>query len=461
MIGVGSPLEKRSPLTAKALEIMPSIGTYLQWHSFLDKSQWWSKGEIESYQFQQLSNLLNHAYQNVPYYQRVFEERGLKPEDFQRIEDLNKLPFLTKDIIRRNLDSLIAKNHQKQDLEYVTTGGSSGVPLGFYYEKSKTRAIEWAFIKNIWERVGFGFSNKCAIFRGTAFENGRNQYSKRILLGRWMVCSSFRLSSATFQDYARDLQGFKPKYIQAFPSVASVLAHHWKKNGTAKIKGLRAILCSSETLLPAQREYLEEALGARAFSWYGQSERVILAGECETERRYHISPEYGIFETVDPNDHSNRNASEGGLIIGTSLTSFAMPLIRYTTDDICTMGGQKCKCGRNHQIITSVEGRLQEMLVGKQGERVPTAALNMHSKTFDNVVQFQYVQDEKGKLRLNLIKDEGYSSEDEREIKKAFQEKLGEAFQIEISYVDEIEKTKRGKTNLVIQNLESNESGGE
>ena len=114
-------------------------------YKFLQESQWWSKEKLEEYQMQQLEKLLNHSYENVPYYRRLFEERGLKSKDIHNFDDLRKLSYLTKDIIKENLPDLIAQNYPKSKLWYVTTGGSTGLPLGLYWEKGIAYPKERAF----------------------------------------------------------------------------------------------------------------------------------------------------------------------------------------------------------------------------------------------------------------------------------------------------------------------------
>ena len=135
-----------STITAKAIRLLPALPAFYRTYCLLKKSQWWTRERLEEYQLQKLGRLLNHAYENVPYYKKVFDERGLNPKDIQDFNDLRKLPFLTKEIIRDNLGDFKARNYPAGKLEYVTTGGSTGVPLGFYYEKGVSRAQEWAFI---------------------------------------------------------------------------------------------------------------------------------------------------------------------------------------------------------------------------------------------------------------------------------------------------------------------------
>ena len=108
-------------MTSKALSLLSSYGVFRKTCKFLKKSQWWSKEQLGEYQLQQLSKLLHYAYENVPYYSKVFDESGLKPKDIQDFNDLQKLPFLTKDIIRKNLKDLKAKNYPSTDTHHLSS----------------------------------------------------------------------------------------------------------------------------------------------------------------------------------------------------------------------------------------------------------------------------------------------------------------------------------------------------
>ncbi len=127
---------------------------FTETYAFLQESQWWSKEKLEEYQIQQFHELINHAYANVPYYRRVFDERGLKPRDIHNLEDLRKLLYLTKDIIRKHLKDLMATNYPVSKSHYATTGGSTGIPLGLYSERGVTEAKDRAFMPTHLNMVG-------------------------------------------------------------------------------------------------------------------------------------------------------------------------------------------------------------------------------------------------------------------------------------------------------------------
>lgn len=448
---VDDVLEKDS-ITSKALSLVPYSGNLLRYRRLLSKSQWWSRTQQEEYQLLELGRLLDHAYANVPYYKRVFGERGLKPKDIRDFGDLEKLPFLTKEIIRNNLDDLKAKNFPAARFEYVTTGGSSGIPLGFYYDKGKSRAVEWAFIRSLFGRVGYRFNDKCLILKGSIVNT--SDLWKYTFFRRWLVLSSYYMTEGNLPGYVDKIRQFKPRYIQGYPSTITMLARYMRAHRVVPFDSIKAVICASENMYPGQRELLEETFQCRVFSFYGHSERVVLAGECEHSTDYHVFPEYGIFEVVREDGAVVKNAGDSGFIVGTGFTNYAMPLIRYKTDDATTLIGGKCKCGREYQRIGKVEGRwLQEFILAKDSRLIPMTAINMHSDLFDNVEQFQFYQDREGEVLLNVVKKAGYTGRDTEYIKKELQKKLGTDVKLDICFVESIERSVRGKHRFLIQKL--------
>lgn len=457
-------LYSQNSITSKALAILPSYKTFRDTYKFLQKSQWWSRGQLEEYQLQQLSKLLIHAYENVPYYQRVFDERGLKPKDIQDFSDLQKLPFLTKEIIRDSLNDLKARNYSADKFEYVTTGGSTGIPLGFYYEKRVSRAKEWAFMKTQWDRVGYHFRDKCVILKGNVVKSAdKGKFWESSLFGRWLILSSYHMTDENLQKYIEKIRKFKPKFIQAYPSTITILARFMKENDIEPFSTVKAILCGSENMYSGQRELLEEALQCRIYTWYGHVERVVLAGECENSTYYHIFPEYGIMELIREDGKSVKNEGDVGTIVGTGLTNYAMPLIRYKTDDLGVYANHKCSCNREYQSLKKVEGRwLQEFIVAKNNRLISITAINMHSDVFDNVKQFQFYQEKEEEVIFNVVKKDTYTERDTEYIRRELIKKLGEDMKLEIHFVDRIPRTQRGKYRFLIQKLpiEFEDSGG-
>ncbi len=430
---------------------------FLKWYNFLQESQWWSRAKLEEYQMQQLSKLLNHAYVNVPYYRRVFDERGLKPKDIQNLADLRKLPYLTKDDVRKNLKDLVARNIPKEEMEYVTTGGTSGKPLGFYIEK-RTNLIRMAFEWREWNWMGYKFGDKCVVLRGnvvTRKENNKPAWWEYDKENNYLILSTYDMTDENLPKYVEKIEEFKPRIIRAYPSALDILAKFIKKNNLkVNTKGnVKAISTSSENLYPAQRKLIEGVFKCPIFDKYGNAEQVTILGECEKHEGYHDFMEYSYTEILDKDGNRVTKDKEVGEIISTGFTNYAMPFIRYRTEDLVEYTTHKCSCGRQSPLVKKIEGRLQELIVAKNGNLISMAALNMHSDVFDNVKQFQFYQDTPGKVIFKVIKKDIYTDKDTRYIIQELQKKMKNQVDIEISFVENIPLTERGKYTFLVQKL--------
>ena len=427
---------------------------FREMYAFLRGSQWWSKEKLEEYQMERLKKLLKHAYEHVPYYKRAFDERDIKPEDIQDFSDMKRLPFVTKEEIRDNLEEFLADNYSKSQLHYVTTGGSTGIPFGFYGIKNYSTAIERAFICNQWNRVGYKLGDRSIVLRGGYTGNPeKNEYWRYDPVGRELSFASYYLTEEHIPSYLEKIREFKPDFIQAYPSAISILARYMAENNVDDFPSVKAILAGSENLYPSQRELLEKVFNCRVFSWYGHAEKAVLAAECEHSSYYHIFPEYGYTEIIDSQGNEVTGDGQIGEIVGTGFYNFAMPFIRYKTQDLAVVSNEKCKCGRKYRLLQRIEGRLQELIVTKNDRLISMTQINMHSDVFDNVKQFQFYQDTKGELVFNIVKKDSYTDRDTQYIIEELYKKLGEDVDLTIKCVNEIPRTQSGKYRFLIQKL--------
>ena len=430
-------------------------------YNFLQESQWWGKEKLEEYQMQQLKELLHHAYENVPYYRKVFDERGLRPKDIQDFDDLKKIPFLTKEIIQNNLEDLVAQNYPRSKLQYVTTGGSTGIPMGFYLDKNTAGSIEWAFMLTQWNRVGFKVGDKCVVLRGDVIKSAnKGKLWEYDSANKNLILSSYHMIDETLPKYIAKIKEFKPNFIQAYPSAVTILARFMKNNKIENFPSVKAILCGSENLYFWQRKLLEEVFQCRVYSWYGHAEECCLAGECEKSNYYHIFSEYGYTELIGEDGKQVNEENKLGEIVATGFNNYVCPFIRYRTMDMAIKGKNNCnQCGRQFQLLKKIEGRLQEMILTKTNRYISMTAINMHSDVFDNIKQFQFFQEEKGKVFFNIIRKNSYTEKDTEYIYRELNKKLGNDMDLIIHFVDHIPRTKNGKYRFLIQKLPINLGG--
>ena len=418
---------------------------------FLEDSQGWDLDRLIDYQVSKLRVMLRHCAEHVPYYRRSFREVGFDPQNFRNLSDLRVLPLLDKDTIRSRPQDFLADNVSRSQMIYFTTGGTMGQPLGLYNLKH-SGGRERAFIYSQWARVGFHYNHRRAMLRGWAVKSRRHW--KYEASERAYVFSNFHMTPNNVADYAQVMRDNNLPYLHSYPSAVIDFARHLKELAIEPPR-FRAILAASENLYPGQREFIESFFGTRLFSWYGHSETTILAGECELGTNYHVFPEYGLAEMIKEDGSLAEKEDEFGELIGTSLYNFAMPLIRYRTDDWAVIGPERCACGRNYNLLKETYGRWhQEMLVGKLDNLISVTALNVHTEAFDNVQQLQFYQREKGKTQLRLKRKPGYSERDSRRIIAALDEKMGDTMEVSLSFIDEIPLMPRGKFRFVIRDLE-------
>ncbi len=454
MIRLGERICGRESFTAKALGLLPAYNVYRKTYALLRESRGWSREDLAAYQARELSRLLDHAYENVPYYHRIFVERGLVPGDIRGPADLELLPFLTREDLQANLPDLKARNYPESAFEYVTTGGSTGIPVGFYYEKGVSRAREWAFMKTQWDRVGYRFTDRCVVLRGYIVGSaGDGVFWKKTLGGRWLLMSSHHMTEEALPAYISEIRRFKPRFIQGYPSTVAILARYMREHDIEPFSTVRAILCGSENLYPWQRDLLTGVFGCRVFSWYGNSEQTVLAGECEESTHYHIFPEYGIVELIGRDGRPVKGAGAMGEVVATNLTNYVCPLIRYRTMDLATAAGGGCSCGRAYPILERVEGRVQDFIVTGKGELLSGIAMNIDTDAFDNVKQFQFYQEKVGEVILNIVRKPTFSKQDAEYLYREVSRSCGDDVLITIRYVDNIPLTARGKHRYFVQGL--------
>ncbi|MBC2709805.1 MAG: phenylacetate--CoA ligase family protein [Desulfosarcina sp.] len=346
--------------------------TYGHYLSLLEKSQWWSKKKILAYQWEKTKNLLWHAYNNVPYYKTLFDQRGISIANIQNFQDFKKIPFLTKNIIRENFTELLAKNYKKSKLIPVATGGTTGAPLTLYYEKGVSRPLEYAFTVHGLGRIGFRVGDRIVVIRGEVVK-GANQKAPSYFdpIRNRLVLSSYNMIEENLPYYIEKIRKFKPKFLHVYPSSLVLLARFMKDYKVDYFPALQGIIASSETIHQWQFDLFQEVFKCNVFPWYGLNELVALAGACEFSSRYHLFPEYSYVEFVRDDDFNedthNKNICE---IVGTGFGNYAMPLIRYRTLDYAIPTDAICKCGRNYPMMEKVVGRKQEFFVDKTGSLI-------------------------------------------------------------------------------------------
>ena len=417
----------------------------------------WTQEEIKKYQLNKLLDQLHLAYDKCPAYKKLYDEANIDVNSINSInslEDFQQLPLIDKKFINENLDSLLLVDKNNSDIDYVTTGGTSGVPLAFYINASRSQ-IEYAYLVDGWRRAGFKLGDVKGVLRGKVTNSNGSIHQSYDPIFNEHYYSSFHTSEEDFSAYVAHLKTLQNCFLHVYPSSIYQLARFIKKKGI-KIDNVKAILAESENVYPEQRRFVESVFNCRYYSSYGHSEKLVAAGECEFSSDYHVWPTYGYFELLDERGQKITEKGKVGEIVGTGFINTVMPFIRYKTGDYAEYVGNCCeKCKRNHLVIKNIRGhRIQEHLVAEDHSLVSLTAINMHDDTFDNVLQYQFYQEDPGVAILKIRVDKNFNSDNKNRILNNLTEKLSGRVVLTINVVDLIPLTNRGKSIFVEQKID-------
>lgn len=420
---------------------------YVTWRNFLARTDAWDAKQIELFQLKNLRRIVTLAYESTTTYREMYQQAGIKPKDITSLADIRYLPFITKEAIRDNLNGLSTPDGNR---EYVTTGGSTGIPLGFYRSK-RSFAKELASKAHQYARIGWREGSRQMVLRGLVINTRNNMQYVREL--EELRCSTYHLTEPRMEKYRKAALKYKPDFIKCYPSAGYSFARYVKDSGKP-FPPLKGVLCASENLYDYQKNLMQQVFRTRIFSHYGHYELAVLAGFCEHEDTYHVLPQYGYAELLDSNNNPVTTPGQTGEVIATSFIMDNTPFIRYRTQDTAVLKGYQCKsCKRPYQVWEKIEGRLQEFVISKKGEYISMTAINMHNDIFDDIKQFQFYQKEKGLVTFRYVPKFALPKQTLRRIHSELMKKFGSDISLRMRKVVNIPPTARGKHRFLIQKL--------
>ncbi len=423
---------------------------FTEFEMLAESVETWSAEEITRYQVEQLRAVLTHAATYSPFYARRFAEAAFRPDCLSSPEDMEGCPFITKSDLLAHLPDIVATEPPRSARLYLTTGGSTGTPAGFYLHKGVSRPKEQAFTKALWRHGGYFDGARLVVIRGhVTSPRAEGRIASYDATRDWLMLSSYHLTAKRLPEYLDQVARFRPDALHAYPSAALQLADLLERTGRQWPVPLRCVLASSERLTAPQKRLLEDTFRCRVYSSYGHAERVVLAGEGRTSDLLYFWPTYGYVE-FSPVDSQGLQE-----VIGTSFHNLAMPLIRYRTGDY-VLPYDPIRDGRKEfewPAIRAVEGREQEFLVTATGRRISLAAVNMHDNSFDDLYALQFVQHEAGYAEVRYVPGPHFDRGRLYRIEASLRRKLGNDLNIEFREVSEIERTPRGKGKWLVSSV--------
>jgi phenylacetate-CoA ligase len=420
---------------------------------FFERSQWMDSEALREYQRHLLRRTIRQAYFHVPYYAQLFDAARLKPQDIRDVDDLWKLPVLSKEMVRANYGALHADNAKRFRPSVVCTSGTTGEPLRFLVDKP-SNILEFVHYWRHWSWAGYRLGDRFAQLRYDFFVHHPGMrdrvwhfqpHLQRLLL------NLFALSRKHIGEFARVLRAYRPKFLHGLPAHLRLLAEFLKEKHMDDIQ-FRAVFSGGEKLTQDERKTVESAFACKVLDSYGHMERSMAVSQC-LEGGYHIHPEYGILELIE------QQKLEDGVILGrvvsTSLHRMAMPFLRYDLEDLVELfpDHKRCPCGRTLPLLKTIHGRKREGILTSDGRDI--AWVFVPFQYVRGVRFYQYVQEQLDRATVRIVKEQNYAPDNEKILRFWFRRLFGDLVSFKIEYVSEkeIELDDAGKPLMLVRRL--------
>ncbi len=318
--------------------------------------------DMRALQSERLVKQVKHVYDNVPYYKNLMDEKGVKPEDIKGIEDLHKLPFVTKDDLREAYPYGMLAKPLSECVRIQSTSGTTGKRVVAFYTQNDIDLWENCCARAI-TAVGGTKEDVCQVCYGYGlFTGGPGLNGGSHKVG----CLTLPMSSGNTDRQIQFMMDLGATILCCTPSYAAYIGESLKEKGyKPEDNKLRVGIFGAEPWTEEMRREIEAALGIKAYDIYGLTETSGpgVAFECQAQAGMHINEDNFIPEIINPETGEVLPDGEKGELVFTSITKEAFPLLRYRTKDICVLSREKCSCGRTLVKMSKPMGRSDDMMI--------------------------------------------------------------------------------------------------
>jgi phenylacetate-CoA ligase len=423
-------------------------GKCRQYADRLLESQWFSPEEMKALSLSLLKDYLCFAGARVPYYESLFRKIGFRPDALRDFEELQKIPLLDKETVRKDPQQFVARNAGR--LTFVSTSGTSGKPMVIYCNKDTLRR-------------NYAFFHRQAAWNGIHIGVRRATFGARLLIPArqkkppfWryninennLYFSMYQMRAKHLPAYYERLRAFRPVEIRTYPSSLEVFARFLEKNG---LDGIRpaVIVTSAETLFDRQRALFEKVFRCPVRDQYGSAEFALFISQCEAGS-YHVHPEYGHVEILRNGEPAP--PGEAGDIVCTGWVNRIMPFIRYRQGDSVRWSEKtSCRCGRHFPMVEEILGRQDDIIVTPEGDRI--GRFSPGFEAFEGIRNMQVVQTDYDRIVVRIVRPEKFEGEEKERFLQEFSKRLGKSIRVELEYVEDIPREPNGKFRAVISRV--------
>ena len=412
----------------------------------LERSQWLPANRVGELQFGRLKSHLEFAYQHVPYYRRLFDEQGTQPDRIKDFTDFRRIPFLTRESLREQFESLRA-SVPIRGVQKLSTGGSTGSPVTVLVDPVRNSFVDAARLRSHrWFDADMGVRE--VVLWGSPIEITRQDYIRyardRLLNSR--LLSAFNMGEANLANYSDIILRYRPVKMYGYASALYLLARYFQETKRKPPRSLKVVFATAEPLFDFQRKAIEDGFDVRVAVEYGARDAGLMANECPSGG-LHI-PAEGMVVEVERSD-----AGVNGEIVVTNLYSRAMPIIRYRTGDIGELGSEPCPCGRGLPLLKKVEGRQTDFIVTPDGRTIHALAVIYVLRECPQIDEFQVVQESIDKLTATIVPRTELQASVREKIVQDLQRVLGAGMKVELVTSSAIPRAPSGKFRYVVSQV--------
>lgn len=419
----------------------------------LRKTQFADASALAEFQLSQLQRIIWHAYVNVPYYRNAFKKTGVVPQEIRTLEDIQKLPLLSKDDVANNVHyGLFETNPDWKKLHKIVTSGSTGRPSTSYAEQAQLEIRQGSTLRSA-EWTGWRIGDRqMRLWHQTLGMSSVQAFKEKFdafLLKRKFI-PAFELTEEALGKLVQQIEDYKPVLMDGYAESLNFLASYTKSGHQISHKP-KALMSSAQMLTTQTRDEIEGAMGCKVYDKYGAREFSGIAYECASGSKHVVGDSYLVEILVN---NKKAKIDEVGEVVITDLNNFAVPMIRYRIGDLAVQVDQSlCECDRSFEKIGPIQGRTQALVHCANGRWIPGTFFAHFFKEYESqVLFFQVVQEVTGKFDLLVVKNVGWTSEGWQHVVGDLREYVGDT-DLNVSFVDEIPLLKTGKRTPVVSKV--------
>lgn len=410
-------------------------GSYTSFREYYKKAEHFSKEELEQEVNVKKINFFSYVLNNSDWYKE------------EKLDNLKCTKILEKEDIINNLEKI--KTISDSDGIVSLTGGTTGASMKVVYTK-KDMQERFAILDHFRAQHGYELGKKTAWFSGknlvTQKDISKGICSHYDFVNKIRFYSTFLINEKNFDVYWKSLNEFQPEFLVGFPSSVFEIcqiakARNLKYTGKAKV-----FFPTAETVLAEHRQVISEVLGCKLVDQYASSEGAPFILECAAGS-LHIHPLTGIFEVVD----ESLNPAKSGQMLVTSFTTYGTPLIRYRIGDSITLAdaSKQCSCGSIFPLVERIEGRTNDYILSPTHGKVNLGNISNSTKDTKGIVCFQLIQNSIDHIEVRIVTSKDFDKKQELNFISSLRERVGNEIELNISYVEAIEKERSGKFRIV------------